>query len=71
MYWLHHLMDHGEEVIGQALKVHRIPQFGAAGCARPDRVVPAAVAAPVDECLDAPAQRLEECCNHQGGRDNR
>jgi hypothetical protein len=65
--WLHGLMHHSEQLIGQAVEVDLLAESGAERLDRLGGVVLASVKAPVDRLLDAATQWLEQRRHGQGG----
>src|SRR5260221_3437766 len=66
----HRLLDGAEQVVGQVLQLHLTAQPITEGSERARRVVLPAIEAPVDERLEAAAQRLKECGDDERGEDD-
>ena len=68
---MHRLLDDGRELAGERSEIDLVAHAGPESGERPGRVVLTAVEAPVDDRLDASAQRLEERRDQQRGDDDR
>ena len=63
---LHGFLDNPGQVLAQALQVHLMAQRGVESIQGSGCVIFAAIEAAVNQCLEAPAQRLEESCDGEG-----
>src|SRR6266516_8063353 len=70
MRGLHRLLHDSQQLIAQLIQVYLLPQGDAESCHRLGGVILAAVEAPVNDPLDALAERLEQDIDRQGGDDD-
>ena len=63
--WLHGLLHHRQQLLAHLLQIKRLSQRGAEGSQRLFRIILAAIEAPINDMLEALAERLEERGNRQ------
>src|SRR5215217_3501075 len=67
MLRLHGLAYHPDKLVAQAVQIRLVAQLRGKRLQGLGGIVPLAVEPPVYKVLDAPAQRIEKCCDRQGG----
>src|SRR6266699_6511647 len=70
MGWLHRLLHHRQQALAQLVQVHLVAQGGTESGQGLSGVILAAVETPVNNPLDALAERLEQNVDRQRGEDN-
>src|SRR4051794_1826457 len=66
---LHGVLDYGQEMIAEVGEIDFLTEGGGEAIEGANRVVFVSVKAAVDQSLDAAAQGLEECGDHERGGD--
>ncbi len=69
MGWLHRLLHHDHQLLLQLLQVHLLTHRFTKGGERLGGIISATIGTPVNDGLEATAQRLEEGSNHQSRTD--